>query len=119
MTVRPAVGRRLDLGTGSGIQALYLAGHSGKVVATDREPRAVPFALFNLALNAVQADCRLGDCFEPVPGERFDLIVSNPPFIISPGADLSFRDGGLPLDGLCHTIVRQGAEHLSSGGTSR
>jgi SAM-dependent methyltransferase len=116
-TVRTPVARSLDLGTGSGIQALYLAAHSQQVIATDREARAVAFARFNLALNGIEGvDCRVGDRFAPVAGDHFDLVVSNPPFVISPDHDLSFRDGGLPLDGLCRSILSEGAEHLSRRG---
>ncbi len=117
LTVRSPVPRSLDLGTGSGIQALYLASHSRQVVATDREARAVAFARFNLALNGLpDVDCRVGDRFEPVAGERFDLVVSNPPFVISPARELSYRDSGLAVDELCRSIARQGAEHLSRRG---
>ena len=39
----------------------------------------------NAALNEVEVDVRDGSFFEPVAGERFDLIATNPPFVISPG----------------------------------
>ncbi|HEX3539462.1 MAG TPA: methyltransferase [Acidimicrobiales bacterium] len=117
MTVRPTVGSLLDLGTGSGIQALHGLGQAERIVATDRNPRAVAVAAFNFALNgATEITVRRGDLFAPVTGERFDLIVSNPPFVISPEDRFDYRDSGLPLDEICRRIVRQAGAHLNDGG---
>ena len=79
-TPRPHVGRALDLGTGCGVQALHLASHTTERVATDLSDRALQFARFTLALNGVEVDLRRGNLLDPVEGERFNLIVSNPPF---------------------------------------
>ena len=101
--------RSLDLGTGCGVQALHLADHSGEVVATDVNARALRLTRFNLALNGVaNVDVRDGSLFEPVRDERFDLIATNPPFVISPGTGerLVYRDSGLPGDGVVEHIVR-------------
>lgn len=116
MTVRDPVGRTLDLGTGGGIQSLYAAQHSDRVLATDRNPRALAFAALNLALNAV-ANVTLaeGDLFEPAP-DHYGLVVSNPPFVISPESTYLFRDGGLEGDGLCRRLVREAPAHLQNGG---
>ena len=74
-----------SIGPGCGIQALLAAKHSERVVATDVNPRALAFAAFNAALNGIdKIEFRLGDGFAPVEGESFDLIVSNPPYVISP-----------------------------------
>lgn len=117
ITVRTPVGSALDLGTGSGIQALHAAQHAGRVTATDLNPRALHITRLTLALSgAPEADLRQGSLFEPVAGETFDLIVSNPPFVISPGARLTYRDGGMGGDDLCRTLVRQSAERLNDGG---
>ncbi|WP_431047592.1 DUF7059 domain-containing protein [Streptomyces sp. P1-3] len=117
LTVRVPVGRALDLGTGSGIQALHAAQHATHVTATDLNPRALRFARLTLALSgAPEADLREGSLFEPVGDETYDLIVSNPPFVISPGARLVYRDGGLSGDALCRTLVQQSAAHLNDGG---
>lgn len=77
----------LDLGTGCGIQALTLAaGGANGVVATDISQRACQFAEFNAALNPASTpiEVRCGDLFTPVRGQTFDLVVSNPPFVITP-----------------------------------
>ncbi|MBO0652588.1 class I SAM-dependent methyltransferase [Streptomyces triculaminicus] len=117
LTVRTPVSSALDLGTGSGIQALHAAQHAGRVTATDLNPRALHFARLTLALSgAPEADLRQGSLFEPVAGETFDLIVSNPPFVISPGARLTYRDGGMGGDDLCRTLVGQAADRLNDGG---
>jgi hypothetical protein len=87
------------------------------VIASDRNPRAVAFAAFNAALNGADTvECRQGDLFTTVAGERFDLIVSNPPFVISPDRSYLYRDADIEGDALCRQVVRQGAAHLGPGG---
>ncbi|MZG17932.1 methyltransferase, partial [Streptomyces sp. SID5914] len=82
LTVRTPVSAALDLGTGSGIQALHAAAHATRVTATDVNPRALHIAALTLALSgAPAADLREGSLYEPVADdETYDLIVSNPPF---------------------------------------
>jgi len=119
LTIREPVGRSLDLGTGCGIQALHLAGHSREVIATDVNARALRITAINLALNDITGvDVRDGSFFEPVAGEAFDLIASNPPFVISPatGERLVYRDSGLPGDQVVEHIVRTAPAHLTDGG---
>lgn len=117
ITVRTPVASALDLGTGSGIQALHAAQHATRVTATDLNPRALDFTRLTLALSgAAPADLREGSLFEPVAEETYDLIVSNPPFVISPGARLTYRDGGMGGDDLCRTLVQQSGDRLNDGG---
>lgn len=120
LTLRDPVTRALDLGTGCGVQALHLAAHSTAVVATDVNPRALWVTRFNTALNdvAAQVEVRDGSFFEPVRGEQFDLIATNPPFVISPatGERLVYRDSGLPGDRVVEDIVRAAPDHLTPGG---
>ena len=116
LTVRPPVGRALDLGTGCGVQALHLTQHADAVVATDRNPRALRLARLTAELSGVELELREGDLFGPVAGETFDLVVSNPPFVVSPGARFTYRDSGLPGDELCRRLVTEAPTYLAEGG---
>ncbi len=118
LTTRRAVARALDLGTGCGVQSLHLASHAEHVVATDVNARALGLTRFNAALNDIPLDVRPGSLWEPVAGESFDLITTNPPFVISPATaePLVYRDSGLPGDQVVETIVRGAPAHLTDGG---
>lgn len=118
VTRNPAA-RALDLGTGCGIQALHLNAHCDEIVATDTNERALALAAMTARLNGMSWDLRHGSLFEPVAGERFDLIVSNPPFVVGSGArDYIYRDSGLAGDTLCQSLIEQVGDHLSPGGTA-
>ncbi|PRI11982.1 methyltransferase [Leucobacter massiliensis] len=113
----------LDLGTGCGIVALHLAAAgSARVVATDISERALTLARANARLNGLadRIDFRHGDLFAPVAEERFALILSNPPFVISPrGSEApvyEYRDGGVAGDGLAERVVREAPARLGEGG---
>jgi Methyltransferase small domain len=118
LTTRREVGTALDLGTGCGVQALHLSTHAARVVATDVNARALAITVFNAALNEVVIDVRDGSLWDPVAGETYDLITTNPPFVISPATDprLVYRDSGLPGDQVVEAIVRSAPTHLSAGG---
>ncbi len=118
ITPRGRVGRALDLGTGCGVQALHLGRHADTVVATDRNRRALRLAAVTAALSGQEWDLRAGSLFEPVGSETFDLVVSNPPFVISPGHRYTYRDAGLPADDLGRLLVQQAPAHLADGGTA-
>ena len=97
----------LDLGTGSGIGAVFAARRGASVVAVDINPEAVRCARINALLNEVDAriDVRLGDLFEPVKGQKFDLVLFNPPY---------YR--GVPRDKLDHAWRGQGVfERFAAG----
>ena len=118
------VERALDLGTGCGIQALLIARHAGSVVATDISARALAYAELNARLaGAGNIEFRQGSMFEPVAGEAFGLVVSNPPFVITPrGAgvpEYEYRDGGLVGDALVEAFVREAPAHLIPGGSAQ
>lgn len=119
MTIREPVGSALDLGAGCGVQAVHLARHADHIVATDLNPRANSLAAWTYALTDVAVDQRLGSLWEPVAGERFDLIVTNPPYVMSPPTRnrLAYREGSLVGDGLMEALVRGSADHLTDGGT--
>ena len=118
LTVREPFERALDLGTGCGVQALHLAGHVPDIVATDVNERALAMTRLNARLNQVRVDVRGGSLYEPVAGERFDLVVTNPPFGVSPatGARLVYRDSGLPGDEMVRRVVTGAPAHLNPGG---
>jgi methylase of polypeptide subunit release factors len=116
LTVRREIERALDVGTGCGVQALLAAEHAQTVVATDVNPRALEYTALGARLNGRTLDLRQGSLYEPVDGEQFDLVVANPPFVISPDADFVYRDGPLPGDGICREFVRGAAAHLRPGG---
>ncbi len=118
--IRKPVDRALDLGTGCGIQALHLAGHAASVVATDVNPRALALAAATARLNDQQWDLRAGSMFQPVENDDFDLIVCNPPFVISDGEmRYSYRDSGLAGDAMCQALVEKIADRLRPGGTAQ
>lgn len=74
----------LDVGTGSGIQAIFAASLARKVVATDINPKSILCAKINAKLNGVEnkVEARLGDLFSPIKsGEKFDLIIFNFPYL--------------------------------------
>lgn len=146
LTIRTPTTRVLDLGTGCGIQALQVAQFADEVLGTDISSRALSFAAFNAGLNEVAVDLRQGDMLAPVRGEQFDLVVSNPPFVITPrgsaqarpsgaaggagaseravrdGAPLptfTYRDGGRAGDDLLAELVAGIGAHLAAGGTAQ
>lgn len=137
VTARRHVARALDLGTGCGIQTFHLLHHAEHVTATDISDRALAFTRFNLLLNAGQlhldpsdpearVSLRRGSLLDPVAGEEFELVVSNPPFVITPrsqgeaAADqFTYRDGGLPGDDIVAALVRDLPSVLTPGGTAQ
>lgn len=117
LSIPAPVASTLDLGTGNGVLALAAASHSGRVVATDLNPRAREFCLFNASLNGVtNIEYREGSTFEPVRGERFDVILANPPFFITPFVRHIFSDNTMELDGFCRTLIQQAPEYLNDNG---
>jgi methylase of polypeptide subunit release factors len=124
LMMQTPVGSVLDLGTGCGIQAMHAARHATRVVATDISKRALELAALNAALNGISnIEFRFGSLFEPVRGERFDQIVSNPPFVITPRAEgvpaYEYRDGGMEGDALVEAVLRGAAAHLNPGGVAQ
>jgi methylase of polypeptide subunit release factors len=116
LTVRRPVETALDVGTGNGIQAILAARHSGGVVATDVNARALDFAVFNAKLNGIEnVDVREGSFFEPVEGSRFGLVTCNPPYVISPETEFLFRDSGMAGDTVSRHIVERAGAHLEEG----
>ena len=116
-TIRRHSRATLDLGTGSGILSLGAAAHSDSVVATDVNPRVPCFVNFNARLNGIEKiEMLQGDAFQPVSGRSFDLILSNPPFFITPRNDFTFCENPLELDQLCRQLVREAPNYLNEDG---
>jgi SAM-dependent methyltransferase len=120
LTIRRPVTSALDLGTGCGVQSLHLARHAQKVVATDVNQRALAMARATMRLNQVEVDLREGSLYEPVADQSFDLIVTNPPYVMSPPSTdgrLTYREAGLVGDELVRRVLVDGAARLNPGGS--
>lgn len=137
ITHRPSVRNALDVGTGCGIQLFHLLDHAEHVVGTDLSERALEFTRFNLLLNAEplgldpedlgsRVELLHGSLLEPVAGRSFDLVVSNPPFVITPRTQdeaeeerYTYRDGGREGDSLMEELITGLPEILAEGGTAQ
>jgi hypothetical protein len=122
-TPRPQVDRALDLGTGCGVQALHLTAHARHTTVTDISERALAFARFNAELNGCKWTFAQGSMLDPVAAQRFQLIVSNPPFVITPRSPdvplFEYRDAGASGDEVVSGLVRSIGEHLEPGGIAQ
>ena len=109
--------RVLDMCCGGGIQSFLLAPYAKEIVAVDRNPRAVNLGQFGAALNGFgHVSFRESDFFSAVAGERFDAIVCNPPYVLSPEREKYYRDGGKEGDTLAEKVVRETPGYLTEGG---
>ena len=116
-TVRRPVGTALDIGTGCGVQSLHLSQHAATVTGTDVLPRALAMARLTSRLNGLHWELIEGDLLAPVEGRRFDLVVSNPPFIVGPGdGGFAYRDSGLAGDEVSRRLIRRAPGVLTDGG---
>ncbi|HEX7202101.1 MAG TPA: SAM-dependent methyltransferase, partial [Arthrobacter sp.] len=122
---------------GCGIQSFHLLHHCEHVTATDISERALAFTRFNIRLNAEalsvdparledRVSLRLGSLLDPVAGEEFGLVVSNPPFVITPrrpgeeaAEQFTYRDGGMPGDEIVSSLVRALPSVLAPAGTAQ
>lgn len=106
----------LDLGTGSGALAVEAARHGARVTAVDISWRALAAAWCNALLNGRTVRIRHGDLADAVRGRRFDLVITNPPYVPAPPADGPPRgparawdagpDGRLLIDRICAVAPR-------------
>lgn len=108
----------LDMGTGSGICALFAARQAGRVVAVDINAAAAHCARINALLNHLESriEVRHGDLFEPVAGERFDLVLFNPPFVI--GEPRNDRDRAWRSTDVAERFAEGLGRHLKPGGAA-
>lgn len=118
----------LDLGTGCGVLAFLAARTCERVLATDKNPRAVAMAKFNARVNAIDnVDFDVGDLFDPAkaylanrgPDARFDFIYCNPPFVITPGGRYMYCDSGMKGDGIVEAVVRGAPALLAEHGVAQ
>ncbi len=111
----------LDVGTGSGILALYaLRKGAHSVVGTDINPKAIAFADRNARRNrmSAQSGFLVGDLYEPAVGRKFDFVIVNPPFVPLPPEYRMFlsADGGPDGMAVVRRILDRVKEHLAPGG---
>jgi release factor glutamine methyltransferase len=119
----PDGARVLDLCSGSGALAVRAALRGRRdVTAVDVSRRAVATVRLNARLNGVEVRAVRGDLFDAVAGERFDAIVSNPPYVPAPSDELPARgpqrawDAGRDGRALLDRICERAPEHLRPGG---
>lgn len=121
ITPRMPVELACDIGTGCGIQALLLAAHSARVIATDISTRALAIAELNAGLNGIESiEFRAGDMLAPID-EPVDLLVANPPFVITPQGEtqaFEYRDGGQPGDAIMAELIAGIPERLRPEGSA-
>lgn len=120
MTPRKRVGHVLDLCTGSGIHAIMASRHADRATGVDISDRALDFSRVNAALNGARAGTRYvqGNLYEAVPGETFDLVIANPPWIAAPTPDMElYRWGGETGEVITRRVVEGLPTHLNVGGT--
>lgn len=119
---RLPVGRALDIGTGCGVQALHLSEHAAQVVATDFSTRALRLAATTAALSHQSWQLRAGSLLAPIAGEHFDLVVANPPFVVSAGTggagSYDYRDSRLAGDAVCESLISSLPGILAEGGSA-
>jgi release factor glutamine methyltransferase len=108
----------LDMGTGSGVGAVFAAKYARRVVAVDINPAAVRCAGVNTLINGMEGrvDLRHGDLFAPVHGEKFDLILFNPPFVR--GAPADDRDRAWRSSDVAERFAAGLREHLKPRGSA-
>jgi release factor glutamine methyltransferase len=106
----------LDMGTGSGVCAVIAAKHARRVVAVDINVEAVRCAGINVLMNHLEhkIDVRQGDLFAPVAGERFDLVLFNPPFLL--GTPRDDRDRAWRSNDVAERFAAGLANYLKPGG---
>lgn len=108
----------LDMGTGSGVCALFAARQARRVVAVDINAAATRCAGINAVLNDLEhrIEVRHGDLFQPVAEERFDLILFNPPFVI--GQPRNDRDRAWRSTDVAERFAAGLSRHLKPGGAA-
>ena len=114
----------LDLGAGAGLIGILAARRGHRVVATDVVPTYTECLRANALLNGVgsRLEARIGDLFEPVTAETFDVIATNPPQLPTP-PDREWHDAQSRMDNggpdgwaILDRIIQEGPAYLAPGG---
>ena len=113
----------LEIGTGTGLITIYAAQRTRKVVATDINEHAIKCALKNTITNRTyNIELRKGNLFEPVEGEKFDLILFNTPYLptsedekLNEELNAAF-DGGIEGRDTIDAFIEQVKDYLNEGG---
>jgi SAM-dependent methyltransferase len=109
----------LDVGCGAGTLALLAAARGcAEAVGVDINPRAIAMADFNARLNGLRAEFIAGDLFAPVAGRRFELVLSQPPFVAQPpDVDVAvYLHGGAYGDEFAVAMIAQTPRVLTPSG---
>ncbi len=117
LTIRRETESALDLGCGCGIHALLAAQHSSSVIATDINPRALALTRLNASLNSFRnIETLEGGYLDPLEDRRFDLIVGNLPYVITPSWQFMYRDTDRVGDAGIYQWLDGMPAHLNEGG---
>lgn len=116
LTPRTHFSRAWDVGCGSGVQSVFAATHCDTVIATDIDQRCLDFTAQSAELNNLRIETRLGSFAQPVADESFDLIISNPPFVMGNVTSLIHRESPRPADNLTAELLKDLPAHLNPGG---
>jgi SAM-dependent methyltransferase len=107
--------RVVDVGCGSGVGGIVLAGAAEQIVLADINERALRFARVNAALAGVDAEIVQSDVLAQVEGE-LDLVISNPPYLRDDSARVYREGGGAYGEGLAVRIAKEALQRLAPGG---
>jgi SAM-dependent methyltransferase len=108
----------LDVGCGPGSVALFAARRGARVLGTDINPRAIELARWNARLNRLTAAFEVGDLTAPARGRLFDLVLSQPPFVMRPSdmEAVTYLHGGAWGDELAFRLFAQLPSILAPSG---
>lgn len=119
ITARREVEEALDIGCGCGVQTLFLTRHAKRVTATDINPRCLEMTRLNAQINGIgNIELLQGSYFEPVAGRKFDLVVTNTPYVITPTSTYTYRDALGKGDNMVMDILQSLPGYLQNGGTA-
>ncbi|WP_066723757.1 methyltransferase [Sphingomonas pituitosa] len=120
LTIRKPASLAVDIGCGSGLHALLASRHSARVLACDVNPRALDFTRLNAQLNGItNIDMVEADLFDFALDGAAEMVVCNPPYVISPDHSHPYRDSGREEDGVCAHLAGLLPRLLRPDGTAQ